>query len=230
MADRVVVSGGRYHNWIPKEQFDRLDQAGYQQLIHDRVARGEVQANNTETASVPPATLTSTDIPTPAPPALSVHIPPTDNPSVLTGAPTASSPNPHNNARSASMAIVTPRLPNHGSTTSTQMDYGPHTLLRQLMSNASARTNPSHASNLQGRCMNYIYRITHQERVPGYMGKWPGVIPECYLRSHMHMWTSLALVAVLWNGYPLYNVPLELTPSTKGALCLSCHNTCTNPI
>ena len=110
------------------------------------------------------------DLPTPAPPALSVHIPPTDNPSVLTGSPTTSSPNPHNNARSASMAIVTPRPPIRGATTSTQMDPGPNTLLRQLMSNASAQTNSSSASNLQGRRMNYIYRITHQERVPGYMG------------------------------------------------------------
>ena len=50
------------------------------------------------------------------------------------------------------------------------MDSGPHTLLCQLMSNASARTNPSPASHLQGHCMNYIYCITHQEQVPGYMG------------------------------------------------------------
>ena len=50
------------------------------------------------------------------------------------------------------------------------MDSGPHTLLRQLMSNASVRINPSPASNLQGRRMNYIYCITHQERVPGYLG------------------------------------------------------------
>ena len=163
-------SGGRYHNWIPKEQFDCLDQAGYQQLIRDRVARGEVQANNTKTASLPPAASTTVDISTPISPALSVHIPPTDNPSVLTGSLTTSSPNPHNNAHSVSMAIVTPHPPIHGSTTSTQMDSGTNTLLRQLMSNASARTNPSSASNLQARRMNYIYRITHQEQVPGYMG------------------------------------------------------------
>ena len=163
-------SGGRYHNWIPKEQFDHLDQAGYQQLIRDRVARGEVQANNLETESSPLVAVTTMDLPTPAPPPLSVHIPPTDNPSALTGSPTTSSPNPHNNARSASMAIVTPRPPIRGSTTSTQMDSGPNTLLRQLMSNASARTNSSSASNLQTRRMNYIYHITHQERVPGYMG------------------------------------------------------------
>ena len=161
-------SGGRYHNWIPKEQFDRLDQAGYQQLMHDRVAQGEVQANTIETASLSSIAPTTVELPTPAPPVLSAHIPHTDNPSVLTGSPTMSSPNPHNNARSASMAIVTPRSPTHGSTTSTQMDSGPHTLLRQLMSNASGWTNPSAASNLQGCRMNYIYHITHQERVPGY--------------------------------------------------------------
>ena len=141
-------SGGWYHNWIPQEQFDHLDQAGYQQLIRDRVARGEVQANTIETASLSSVAPTAMELPTPAPPALSAHIPHTDNPSVLTGSPTSSSPYPHNNARSASLAIVTPRSPTHGSTTSTQMDSRPHTLLRQLMSNASAWTSPSPASNL----------------------------------------------------------------------------------
>ena len=193
-------------NWIPKEQFDRLNQAGYQQLIHDRVARGEVQANTIETASLSSIAPTTVELPTPAPPALSAHIPHTDNPSVLTGSPTTSSPNPHNNARSASMAIVTPRSPTRGSTTSTQMYSGPHTLLRQLMSNASARTNPSPASDLQGhRGTTSIVLLIRNEFLVTWapwstvalMGVWPGVIPECYLRSHMHMWTSLALVAVL---------------------------------
>ena len=39
-------TGGRYHNWIPRDQFDNWDDAGYEQLIRDRVARGELQANN----------------------------------------------------------------------------------------------------------------------------------------------------------------------------------------
>ena len=134
-------SVGRYHNWIPKEQFDCLDQARYQQLIHDHVARGEVQANNTETASLPPAPTPTVDISTSVPSGpitqLSVHIPPTDNPSVLTGSPTMPAPNAPNNACSASMAIITPSPPLCGSTTSTQMDSGSNTLLRQLMSNAS---------------------------------------------------------------------------------------------
>ena len=32
-------TGGRYHNWIPREQFDALDDEGYARLIHDRVYR-----------------------------------------------------------------------------------------------------------------------------------------------------------------------------------------------
>ena len=67
------------------------------------------------------------------------------------------------------MAIVTPSPPICGSTMSTQMDSAPNTLLRQLMSNASARTNPSSASTFQVHRMNYIYRIIHQEWVSGYM-------------------------------------------------------------
>ena len=38
---------GKYHNWIPRDQFDNLDDENYQQLIRERVARGEVQANTT---------------------------------------------------------------------------------------------------------------------------------------------------------------------------------------
>ena len=41
-------TGGRYHNWIPRDQFDNLDEESYQRLIRDRVARGEVRANNTD--------------------------------------------------------------------------------------------------------------------------------------------------------------------------------------
>ena len=33
---------GKYHNWIPKEQFDNLDEEGYQCLIWDRISRGEI--------------------------------------------------------------------------------------------------------------------------------------------------------------------------------------------
>ena len=33
---------GKYHNWIPKEQFDNLDKEGYQRLIRDRISRGEI--------------------------------------------------------------------------------------------------------------------------------------------------------------------------------------------
>ena len=53
--------------------------------------------------------------------------------------------------RSVSMALVTPRRSSHGSTTATKMESGPNTLLRQLMSNASAQfaapTTSSHAND-----------------------------------------------------------------------------------
>ena len=57
-----------------------------------------------------------------------------------------------------------------------------NTLLRQLMSNASAWTSPSSATTdqsvttqYQGRTfqvhrMNFIYHITQQDRMSGYMG------------------------------------------------------------
>ena len=45
--------GGNYHNWIPREQFDSLDDEGYNRLIRDRIARGEIQGNNADTDTNP---------------------------------------------------------------------------------------------------------------------------------------------------------------------------------
>ena len=59
---------GKYHNWIPRDQFDNLDDESYQQLIRERVAHGEVQANTTSTAPTPPVahdlSVTHTSTPT----------------------------------------------------------------------------------------------------------------------------------------------------------------------
>ena len=55
-------TGGHYHNWVPQEQFGNLDEESYQRLIHDCIACGEVQANNTDSAVI----LTTTSEPSPA--------------------------------------------------------------------------------------------------------------------------------------------------------------------
>ena len=172
---------GKYHNWIPKDQFDNLDEEGYQWLIRDRISRGEIQANM---SSMNPAHTGAPTNPYPAPTNSNPAAPPTqiqvsgasiapETPSVLTGAvPSVVPPT----ARSASMAIVTPSRSSHVSTTATQMESGPNTLLRQLMSNASARFPASSTSsfandtvttnfnggNYQLRRMKYSYRLTQQ--------------------------------------------------------------------
>ena len=68
-----------------------------------------------------------------------------DAPSILSNTP--SSVHPNLASWSASISMITPSPPLWGSTTSTHMDSGPNTLLRQLMSNASAcssTTNNNH--------------------------------------------------------------------------------------
>ena len=52
-------TSGRCHNWIPHEQFDQLDNESHARLIWDRVARGELAANNTESTT---ATVTPTSV------------------------------------------------------------------------------------------------------------------------------------------------------------------------
>ena len=82
-----------------------------------------------------------------------------------------------------SMAMVTPSPSVPSTTTSTHMDSGPNTLLRQLMSNASAQSSqaPTHdgqsvTTSFQGQkyrvcCINHIgYRVSEQQRQVGYTG------------------------------------------------------------
>ena len=59
---------GKYHNWIPKEQFDNLDEEGYQRLIWDHITHGKIQANNSDTNPTPSTAPTSATHPTQAPP------------------------------------------------------------------------------------------------------------------------------------------------------------------
>ena len=120
---------------MPRDQFDNLSNEEYQTLICERVSQGELQAHNADT-----------DAPNPTVPPMgsSVSIPPAHAPnpstpdasSTVMGVPTY--PTPSAPPRSVSMAIVTPSPPLIGTTTSPSMDTGPNTLLRQLMSNASA--------------------------------------------------------------------------------------------
>ena len=158
-------------------------------MIRDRISRGEIQANTSSTNPAHTATPTN---PSPGPSLSNPAAPPTqiqvsgasiapETPSVLTGAvPSVVPPT----ARSASMAIVTPSRGSHGSTTATQMDSGPNTLLHQLMSNASARfpasttssfandtvTTTFNGGNYQIRHMNYSYRLTQQALHLEYQG------------------------------------------------------------
>ena len=173
---------GKYHNWIPKEQFDNLDKEGYQWLIRDRISRGEIQANTSSTNPAPTAAPNNSN---PAAPPTQIQVSGAtiapETPSVLTGAvPSIVPPT----SRSASMAIVTPSRSSHGSTTATQMESGPNTLLRQLMSNASARfpasttssfandtvTTTFNGGHYQIRRMNYAYRLTQQALHLEYQG------------------------------------------------------------
>ena len=82
------------------------------------------------------------------------------------------------------MAMVTPSQSPLGSTTATQMESGPNTLLRQLMSNASARfptsttssysndtvTTTFNGGNYQIRQMNYAYLLTQHALHHEYQG------------------------------------------------------------
>ena len=150
---------GKYHNWIPKDQFDTLDEEGYQRLIWDRISRGEIQANTSDTNPTPSTAPTNSN---PAVPPTQIQV------SGATTAPETQS------SGSVSMAMVTPSWSSHGSTTATQMESGPNTLLCQLMSNDTAwfpaSTTSSYANdtvtttynggNYQTRRMNYAYRLT----------------------------------------------------------------------
>ena len=166
---------GKYHNWIPKDQFDNFDEGGYQRLIQDHISRGEIQANTSDTNPAPSADPTnSTPAPPPPPPPqiqVSGATTAPETQSVLTGAVPSFVPP---TSRSVSMAMVTPSRSSHGSTTATQMESGPNTLLRQLMSNDSARfpasttssypndtvTTTFNGGNYQIRHMNYAYHLT----------------------------------------------------------------------
>ena len=70
-----------------------------------------------------------------------------------------------------SMAIITQSPLIHGATTATSMDSGPNTLLRQLMSNASAQSVNSTGTHHQTQHANHLsYRIATQVHHMGYMG------------------------------------------------------------
>ena len=130
---------GKYHNWIPRKQFDNLDEEGYQCLIRDHITRGEIQANNSDNNPTPSTAPTAATNPAQTPPS-QIQVSGTtavlETQSILTGVPPSVAPP---TSQSVSMAMVTPSRNSHGSTTATQMESGPNTLLRQLMSNASAR-------------------------------------------------------------------------------------------
>ena len=165
---------GCYHNWMPHEQFDNLSNEEYQTLIHDRVLRGKLQAHNADTDVSPPTVPpvgSSVSIP-------HAHAPTPSTPdaSTVTDVPTYRTPSIP--PRSVSMALVTPSSPVGGTTTSPQMDSGPNTLLCQLMTNASTRTQNTHGpiprddnTPIPRHHINHVsYRVTTQDRQAPYPG------------------------------------------------------------
>ena len=117
-------------------------------MIRDHINRGEIQANNSDTSPAPSTAPTAAANPAHVPPSqiqISGATVAPDTQSVLTGAlPSVAPPT----SWSVSMAMVTPSRNPHGSITATQMESGPNTLLRQLISNASARfTTPTTSSH-----------------------------------------------------------------------------------
>ena len=102
-----------------------MDQASYDQLVQDRVSHGELEphAVNTQTTTTNPNATTASRVPhavTTTPTA------PSDSPSAIT---------------TPTHQVNTARItPSPGGPTSTHMDSGPPTLLRQMLSNASTRS------------------------------------------------------------------------------------------
>ena len=104
-------------------------------------------------------------------------------PSVITSTTTPETTGTRTPARTITMAMVTPSPSVPGTTTSTHMDSGPNTLLRQLMSNASAQSSriPNHdgqsvTTSFQGqryqvrRITHITYRFSEQQRQVAYTG------------------------------------------------------------
>ena len=138
-------TGGHYHNWVPKEEYSKMDQESYSCLICDRIAHGEYESNNTSSQST---VATSTTL---AAPITQVQLSTTptnvipDAPSILSNTPCSVRSNLA--SQPGSMAMITPSPPLRGSPTSTHMDSGPNTLLQQLMSNASAHSSTTNNDN-----------------------------------------------------------------------------------
>ena len=183
---------------MPRDQFDILSNEEYQTLICERVTRGELQAHNADTdatnSTVPPMG-SSVSIP----PAHATNPSTPDASSTVTRVPTY--PTPPTPPRSVSMAIVTPSPPLIGSTTSSSMDTGPNTLLRQLMSNASACTESTHGPTPRDtttpkprRHINRVsYRITTQDRQAAY----PGALMDSGANRGMARFDTRLLATVL---------------------------------
>ena len=202
-------SQGRYHNWVPCDQFDNLSNEEYQTLIRERLTRGELQAHHADTDPanpIPDASSTGTGAPT---------------------YPTSPAP-PH----SVSMAIATSNPSSTGTTTSSSMDTGPHTLLRQLhpptlkvpLVPLAVIPPPLHPGIISIMSLTELLPKTVRPHtlVPLWIvvltEEWPGPTPDFSLPCPMPMSISLALVVMYYNVSLLSNVHLWLIPLTKGPL------------
>ena len=130
---------GRYHNFLSDDEFWSLDEEGYQRLLQERATRGELSLNNTDTqpqsTSVQPTNANvGPTTPQPVPSTVSATTP-------VDAASQVSAP-----SRQANMLQISPHsaavTPSPPGPTSSHMDSGPSTLLRQMMSTASARSQP----------------------------------------------------------------------------------------
>ena len=154
-------TGGHYHNWVPQEEYESMDQDSYNCLVHDRISHGEYQSNTQSTQSTSPSTM-------PSVPVTQVQVPPI-TPNVHTAPPSViSTPTSHNpttsgtHTRTTNMVVVTPSPPLQSQPTSTSMDTGPNTFLWQLMSNASAHTPHPDTTSHSCTINHQSYHSTHQ--------------------------------------------------------------------
>ena len=118
---------GCYHNYLPDDQYWNLDQSSYDKLVHNRISCSEIQSNNVDSQVVPPNSSTPSSV---VPPAIT-----TMNPVVPDALSALTTP-----TRQVHTTHVTPST---GGSTYTHMDSGPPTLLCQMMSSASARSQPA---------------------------------------------------------------------------------------
>ena len=75
-------SGSHYHNWVPQEEYENMDQDSYNHIVHDCISRGEYQSNSQTTQFTSPLTMPSVPVTQVQVPPITPNVP-TAPPSVL---------------------------------------------------------------------------------------------------------------------------------------------------